>query len=102
MNVFYKERAKVFNEIADKLESDFNEANFIGHHKFAFEMARVRSEAKEWYDEVRQSAFLNNVDIGSRKNFLEVLNAQIDKATEEEREYIKAILKFLEFYYSRF
>lgn len=103
---FYRIKAKDFNEIADKLESEFNDTNFIGHEKYVWGMRDVRAKAKYWYDEVKFTAYQNNVDIGNRKTFSKVLKSQIDAATEEKRNeyalYLKAILNFLEFYYRCF
>ena len=102
---FYKLKAEDFNTMISRFKNEISnikvyDANGLENFR------RIRCEAKEWYDEVKFTSSMNNVDIGNCKNFSEVLKAQIDKATKEKREqyalYIKAILNFLEFYYRYF
>lgn len=62
--------------------------------------------ANDAYKQVERLSYENGVDIGTRENFKEVLESQIDTAIKENRpeysDYIRSILKFLEFYYNRF
>lgn len=102
---FYKLKAEDFNTMISRFKNEISnikvyDANGVENFR------RIRCEAKEWYDEVKFTSSMNNVDIGNCKNFSEVLKAQIDAAIEENKkeyaDYIKSILKFLEFYYSCF
>ena len=100
---FYTLRARDFNKIANKLDRKLNDNNMIGHDKYRFAFRDYASQAKEWYDEVKFSAYHNNVALGNRKNFKEVLKEQIDNAMKENEynyaDYVNAISNFLEFYY---
>lgn len=102
IEIFYKERTKDFYKIATDLDKELTANNIIGDAHRAHDFRRAVSKAKKWSNEVKLSASQNGVDIGTRKNFKEVLQSQFENNLEKNKIeyalYIQSIRSFLEFY----
>lgn len=105
MYEFYKLKAKDYNKMLSHFKNKILNIKVYDANGLA-DFRRFRAEAKVWFDDAKFSAYQNGVKIGNRNNFPEVLQEQIDKAIKENKkeyaDYIKAILKFFEFYHSLF
>lgn len=108
---YYKAEAERFSEFANYLNSVLTVYGNV-HNPIAL---RARGSAingaHEGYNQIKRLAAKNGVDIGTRENFKEVLELQIKEVLDTEPvtslknayiEYMKGIMEFLEFYYSRF
>lgn len=104
--IYYTKQAASFIKLTDYLDSVLTVYGNV-HNVVALRARGAAIEgAHDGYNEIIPDAKENGVDIGTRENFSELLQSQIDKALKENKkeyaDYIKAILHFLEFYYRRF
>lgn len=103
---YYKAQAVAFNKLTDYLDSVLTTYGNI-HHPVALRARGAAIEGShDGYNEITLAAEKNGVDIGTRENFSELLQSQIENALQENKKeyafYIVAIRDFLKFYYSRF